>query len=138
VKRGTLSAVLVVLSAAGASAQQPEPDEAIERGVGAFTATVRRGSLADVTQKIQDCWEQLARAPRNMQGAIYCAAFNFAAEEFDKRASSTFGAGQTISINDARVNARRALSAAGISPTSAAGIIEIVRERSIAATSRHF
>ena len=137
-KGSALTAALVALLMTGALAQQPAPDEAIERGVGAFAATVRRGSLADVTRKIQECWEQLAHAPRDLQGAFYCAAFHFAAEEFDKRASSTFGAGQTISINDARVNARRALSAAGISPTSAAGIIELVRERSIAATSRHF
>src|SRR5689334_9308701 len=121
-----------------ALAQQPAPDQAIDRGVGDFVATVRRDSLADVTRKIDDCWEQLARAPRDLQRAIYCSAFNFAAEEFDKRASSTFGAGKTISIDDARVHARRALSAAGISPTSAAGIIELVRQKSIAAISQHF
>ncbi|MGU3537706.1 hypothetical protein [Methylobacterium sp. A54F] len=137
--RVLIVALLLALSAApAAAAGQDPPDEAIERGVGAFAATVRRGSVAEVRRRIQDCWDQLARAPRDLQGAFYCAALNFAAEAFDKRAAATFGAGPEVSLDDARVNARRALSAAGISPTSAAGIIEVIRERSIAATARHF
>ncbi|MEA1832557.1 hypothetical protein U8607_10735 [Methylobacterium durans] len=129
---------LLMLATSASFAQQAAPDQAIERGVGAFVAAVRHGSLADVVRKIDDCWEQLAQAPRDLTKAIYCSAFNFAAEEFDKRASSTFGAGQTISIVEARVHARRALSVAGISPTSADGFIEIIHQRSIAAISRHF
>ncbi|GEP07399.1 hypothetical protein [Methylobacterium oxalidis] len=128
---------VLLLSTSAALAQQP-PDQAIERGVGDFVTTIRRGSLADAVRKIDDCWEQLAHAPRDLPRAIYCSALNFAAADFDERASSTFSTGQTISLVEARVRARRGLSAAGISPTSADGFIELIRQRSIAATSRHF
>ncbi|WP_162560897.1 hypothetical protein [Methylobacterium durans] len=136
--RAALLVILLMLATSAPLAQQAAPDQAIERGVGDFVAAVRRGSLADVVRKIDECWDQLARTPRDLPRAVYCSAFNFAAEDFDKRASSTFGAGQTISIVEARVHSRRALSAAGISPTSADGFIEIIHQRSIAAISRHF